>query len=50
MKKHWSTIVENVNGVYNWGRKVDLEKNEINTVQPQLLESKGKPYDMLIRF
>ena len=24
LKKHWSTVVENVNGVNNWGRKIDL--------------------------
>ena len=40
MKKHWSTIVENVNGVNNWGKIVDTEKSKITTVQQQSLESK----------
>ena len=28
LKKHWSTVVENVNGVHNWGRKIDLHVPE----------------------
>ena len=40
MKKHWSTIVENVSGVNNWGKIVDTEKSKITTVQQQSLESK----------
>ena len=40
MKKHWSTIVKNVNGVNNWGKIVDTEKSKITTVQPHPLESK----------
>ena len=36
LKKHWSTVVENVNGVNNWGRKIHLngpEKDQISQVE-----------------
>ena len=40
LKKHWSTVIENFNGVHNWGRKIDLnfptEKDHISQVQQPL--------------
>ena len=40
MKKHWSTIVENVNGVNNWGKIIKIEEIRDTTVQTQPLQSK----------
>ena len=49
LKKHWSTVIENFNGVHNWGRKIDLnfppEKDQISQVQQPLQGKRIKDFE-----